>query len=106
MPLFLDTSEVILRKKSNIVGEILFSSSENAILSILLKYREIDVQIQTFTDEIETTYIIAFLNGNNCRFEDYKYYKTGHCAFILVQRWAILCQWPKRFMFFDIECKH
>ena len=28
-----------------------FSSSENAIWSILLKYQEIDVQIQTFTDE-------------------------------------------------------
>ena len=31
--------------------EKLFSSSENAIWSILLKYQEIDVQIQTFTDE-------------------------------------------------------
>ena len=28
-----------------------FSSSENAIWSILLKYQEIDVQIQAFTDE-------------------------------------------------------
>ena len=28
-----------------------FSSSENAIWSILLKYREIDVQLQAFTDE-------------------------------------------------------
>ena len=28
-----------------------FSSSENAIWSILLKYQEIDVQIETFTDE-------------------------------------------------------
>ena len=28
-----------------------FSSSENAIWSILLKYQEIDAQIQTFTDE-------------------------------------------------------
>ena len=28
-----------------------FSSSENAIWSILLKYQEIDVQIQTFTEE-------------------------------------------------------
>ena len=27
------------------------SSSENAIWSILLKYQEIDVRIQTFTDE-------------------------------------------------------
>ena len=28
-----------------------FSGSENAIWSILLKYQEIDVQIQAFTDE-------------------------------------------------------
>ena len=49
--LFLDTSEVILQKKSEIVGEKFFPSSENAIWSILLKYQEIDVQIQTFTDE-------------------------------------------------------
>ena len=28
-----------------------FSSSENAIWSILLKYQETDVQIQTFTDK-------------------------------------------------------
>ena len=28
-----------------------FSSSENAVWSILLKYQEIDVQIQAFTDE-------------------------------------------------------
>ena len=28
-----------------------FSSSENAIWSILLKYQEIDVQIQAFTDK-------------------------------------------------------
>ena len=48
--LFLDTSAVILRKRSEIVGEI-FSSSENASWSILLKYQEIDLQIQTFTDE-------------------------------------------------------
>ena len=48
--LFLDTSTVILWKKSEIVGET-FSSSGNAICSILWKYQEIDVQIQTFTDE-------------------------------------------------------
>ena len=48
--LFLNTSAVILQKKSEIVGGI-FSSSENAIWSILLKYQEIDVQIQAFTHE-------------------------------------------------------
>ena len=34
--------------------ENFFSNSENAIWSILLKYQEIDVQIQTFTDENPT----------------------------------------------------
>ena len=53
--------------------EKIFSSSENAILSILLKYWEIDVQIQTFTDEIKISHIVAFLNGTNCRFVCYKY---------------------------------
>ena len=48
--LFLNTSAVILQKKTEIVGGI-FSSSKNAIWSILLKYQEIDVQIQAFTDE-------------------------------------------------------
>ena len=50
-----------------------FSSSGNAIWSILLKYQEIEMRIQAFTDEIETSYIVAFLNGTNCRFVDYKY---------------------------------
>ena len=43
--LFLDTSAVNLRKKSEIVGENFFSSSENAVWSILLKYQEIDVNM-------------------------------------------------------------
>ena len=55
--------------------------------------------------KIETSYIVALLNGTNCRFVDYKYRKFGHYTFILVQLWAILCQWPKRFMIFDIEGK-
>ena len=38
-------------KKSEIVGGTFFSSSENGIWSILLKYQGIDVQIQAFTDE-------------------------------------------------------
>ena len=50
--LFLNTplAAVTLQKKSESLEEI-FSSSENAIWSILLKYQEIDVQIQAFTDE-------------------------------------------------------
>ena len=38
------------RKRAKSLEEI-FSSSENAIWSILLKYQEIDVQIQAFTDQ-------------------------------------------------------
>ena len=37
-------------EKERIVGGN-FSSSDNAIWSILLKYQEIDVQIQAFADE-------------------------------------------------------
>ena len=48
--LFLETSAVILRKRAKSLEKI-FSGSENAIWSILLKYQEIDVQIQTFTNE-------------------------------------------------------
>ena len=48
--LFIGTSAFILRKKAKSLEKI-FSSSENAIWSILLKYQEIDVQILAFTDE-------------------------------------------------------
>ena len=47
-----------------------FSSSENAIWSILLKYQEIDVHLLkyqeidvAFTDQLETSSIVSFLNG-------------------------------------------
>ena len=56
--------------------------------------------------KIETSYKAAFLNGSNCRFLDYKYQKCGHYNFILVKLWEILCQWPKRFMIFDVESEH
>ena len=48
--LFLNTPAIISQRKSEIVGGI-FSSSGNAIWSILLKYQEIEMQIQAFTDE-------------------------------------------------------
>ena len=47
-----------------------FSSSENAVWSILLKYQEIDRLIQNSLTKIETSYIVAFLNGTNCWFVD------------------------------------
>ena len=62
------------------------------------------MQIQTFTDEIETSYIVAFLNGNKCRFEDCKYYKTGHYTFILVQRNSLSV--AQKVHDFNIEWKH
>ena len=35
--------------------------------------------------KIETSCIVAFLNGTNCQFVDYKYQRSGHYTFILVQ---------------------
>ena len=49
--LFLNTSAVTLQKKREIVGGNFFPALKNAIWSILLKYQEIDVQTQAFTDE-------------------------------------------------------
>ena len=40
----------------------------------------------------ETFYIVALLNGTDCRFVDYNYWNCGHYTFILVKLWAILCQ--------------
>ena len=54
----------------------------------------------------ETLYVVVLLIGSNCEFEDYRHSKFGHCTFILVQVWAILCQRPKRLMIFDVESKH
>ena len=48
---FLIPRQSFYEKKSEIIGEKFFSSSGNAIWSILLKYQEIDMQIQAFTDE-------------------------------------------------------
>ena len=48
--LFLNTSAVIYGERAKSLEKIFFSS-ENAVWSILLKYQEIDVQIQTLTDE-------------------------------------------------------
>ena len=47
---FLIPRQSFYRKRAKSL-EKFFSSSENAIWSILLKYQEIDVQIQTFIDE-------------------------------------------------------
>ena len=33
--------------------------------------------------KIETSHIVALLNGTNCRFVDYKYQKSGHYTFII-----------------------
>ena len=65
------------------------------------------MQIQTFTDKIETSYIVVFLNDTNCRF---------NCILQILKNWTlyfyscpaldILCLWPKRFMVFNTESKH
>ena len=73
--LFLNTSAIILQKKRAKSLEEIFSSFENAIWSILLKYQEIFMQNKHSLTKIETSYIVAFLNGTNCRLVhvDYKY---------------------------------
>ena len=53
---------VILLKKSKSLEKISFISG-NAILSILLKYQEIDVQIQPSLTKTETSYILVLLNS-------------------------------------------
>ena len=65
--------QVILQKKErNRLRN--FFQSEDAIWSILLKFQEIDVQIQKHSlRKIETSYIVAFLNGTNCQSVEYKY---------------------------------
>ena len=49
--LFLDTLEVILQKKIKIIGKFFSPNLEMQFFSIFLKYQEIDVRIQTFTDQ-------------------------------------------------------
>ena len=82
--LFLDSLAVILRKRAKSL-EKFFSSSGNAICSILLRYQEICVQIQTFTDEHWNNLHSCSFDGTNCQFVDYKYWKYGHYTFILDQ---------------------
>ena len=53
--------------------EKIFSNSRNAIWSILLKYQEIDVQIQIFTDEGRNILHNCSFDGTYCQFIDYKY---------------------------------
>ena len=55
--LFLDTSTVILKKKSEIVRENYFSSSENAIRLILLRQM---CKYKHSLTKIETSYIVVF----------------------------------------------
>ena len=86
--------------------ERIFPSSKNAIWSILLKYQEIDMQIHSLT-KIETSYVVALLNGTNRRFYRLQILKMWTLyAFILVQLWKIICQCPKRFVNFEIRSKH
>ena len=53
--------------------------------------------------------IFALLNGTNCRIVDYKYGKSGHYTFVLVQLKAILCRSVKEdsinAIFFGCYCQ-
>ena len=58
-----------------------FASFENAPLSILLKYQDIDAQkYKSSLTKIETSYIVAVLNTTYCRLVDYIYKKCGYNA--------------------------
>ena len=94
------------RKKSEIVGEIFFPALKMQFGRCYWNIRKKMCKYKHSLTKFETSYIVALLNGTNCQFVDYKYWKSGHCTFIVVQLWAIFCQWPKRFMIFDIESKH
>ena len=50
-----------------------FSSSEHAIWSILLKYQKKMCKYKHSLTKIETSYIVAFINGTNSRLVDYTY---------------------------------
>ena len=71
--LFLNTSHFTEKDRNRFKN---FFPALNCNLVDFLKNQEIDGQIQAFTDETETSYIAAFLNGTNCRLVDYKYCYT------------------------------
>ena len=53
--------------------------------------------------KIEISYIVVFLTILTTDLQTANAKKTGHYTFILVQLWAILCQFPSKFMIFDKE---
>ena len=76
---------------------------QRIIMHHYVQLKKIYVQLKKISlTKTETSYIVALLNGTNCQFVDYKYWKRGHFTFNFVQLWAILWQWPKKFMIFDI----
>ena len=62
-----------------------FSSSGNAISSMLLKYQETEVQIQAFTDEDRDTLRICSFEWYQLPICTLQILKSGHYTFILVQ---------------------
>ena len=58
---------------------------ENAILSILLRYKETDCKYKPLLMKIETSNVVVLLNSTSCRFAQYEYRKCGNSTLILVQ---------------------
>ena len=80
--------------------EKFFSSSEYAIWLILLK------RWMCKTEKIETSYIFAFLNDTNCRFERLQILKNWTLYFHSRQTLGNSLSVAQRLMIFDIESKH
>ena len=71
--LFLDTLAFILRKKSEIIGEIFSAVLEMQFVQFYLNIRKYMCKYKHLLTKIETSYIVALLNGTDWRLVDYKY---------------------------------
>ena len=86
--LFIDTLTVILRKKSEIVGENFFPALEMQFRLFYWNMRKYMCKYKYSLTKVEAFCIVFLLNGTNCRFANYTYGQCGHCTSILVQLYA------------------
>ena len=71
--LFVNTSTVILQKRSEIVGGKFFQALKMQFGRFYWNIKKQMCEYKHSLTKIETSYIVAFLNGTNCRLVDYKY---------------------------------
>ena len=81
--LFLNILAVILQKKSEIVGGNFFPALKMQFGRFYWNIKKKMCKYKHSLTKIETSYIVDFLNGTNCRLVDYKYWKSGYYTFIL-----------------------